>query len=716
MSSREPLFSDHWYRIKSLKPRLADDVVIERHAYRGRLWWVLHRPSTRSVYRIDDGTHGLLELLDGRTRVDDIWQRNLERHGDQAGTQEDMIGLLAALHEAQLLTSNQKLNAEQMFARRTDAETRERKERYLNPLFMRFSLFDPDPWLAATRPLWGPLTGRPALISWLFLVAGALVVLAPEWQRLSRELAAFQPFSAGSVAIFFFVYPLLKLVHELAHGAMVKKAGGEVHEMGIALMVLLPIPFVDASSSAACPDKGTRIAVSAAGILVELGAAALAALVWSATQPGLVHEIALTTMVIGSLSTLLFNGNPLLKFDGYFILADALEIPNLAERSRSYWLSLGRRRFFGVTEEPPRFADRLEKAWVQAYGVLSTLYRLVLMATIVIMLSGSYFFFGVILAFWALYTAVGRPLLRLASVVLSDHQVPRRRALTVCALACTLLVVLLGAVSWPTRIATQGVVWLPDDAILRSPDNCEVVEEHVADGTWVTRGAALFDCTNPELETDAAVLRARLDELLARRAGLAVNDRVDEQVLTHQIDALTGQLQQTEKQIAALSIVAASDGMYVRPSTEALLGQHLQQGELAAYVVPNGVRTVRLAVPEDAAGALPGAGSIASVRVAKPDEAFTFEAPISRQSPSAVLSVPTVALTTIGGGPHPAKPEGDGAEVTNPVIDVELLWPADTPPAPVGSHVSVIIRGPEATAAARIVDSVRRTFLSHLSA
>ena len=716
MSARKPLFSDHWYRIKSLKPRLADDVVIERHAYRGRLWWVLHRPSTQSVYRIDDGTHGLLKLLDGRTRLDDIWQRNLEQHGDAAGTQEDMIGLLAALHEAQLLTSDQKLNAEQMFARRADAEARERKERYLNPLFMRFSLFDPDAWLTATQPLWGPLTGRPALISWFFLIFGALFVLAPEWQRLSQELATFDPFSAANVAVFFFIFPIMKLVHELAHGALVKKAGGEVHEMGVALMVLLPIPFVDASSSAACADKGTRIAVSAAGIMVELGAAAIAALVWNASQPGLLHDVALATMVIGSLSTLLFNGNPLLKFDGYFILADALEIPNLAERSQRYWLSFGRRRIFGMVDEPPQFADRLEKAWVQVYGVLATLYRLALMATIVIMLSGSYFFFGVLLAAWALYTAAARPLFRLARFVLSDDHIPRGRALAASTLTCGVLVVLLGVLSWPTRIATQGVVWLPDDAILRSPHQCEVVEEHVADGTWVARGATLFTCANPDLDTDAEVLRARLDELQARRAGLAVNDRVKEQTLTNQIDALTKQRDHIESQIAALRIVAATEGLYVQASTDTLLGQHLQQGELAGYVVPEGVRTVRLAVPEDDAGALPGVGNAASVRVSESDQVLTFETRISRQSPSAVLAVPSVALTTIGGGAHQADPQGDGTEVTNPVIDVELAWPAGAPTVPVGSHVSVILRGPDATAASRIVDSVRRTFLSQLSA
>ena len=138
-------------------------------------------------------------------------------------------------------------------------------------------------------------------------------------------------------------YPVIKSFHELGHGLAVKAWGGEVRETGVSILMLMPVPFVDASAASAFPEKHRRAAVGAAGMMVELFFAALATFVWLNVEDGFVRDIAFVLMVIGGVSTVLFNGNPLLRFDGYYVLSDLLDVPNLGPRSNAYVAYLAQR-------------------------------------------------------------------------------------------------------------------------------------------------------------------------------------------------------------------------------------------------------------------------------------------------------------------------------------------------------------------------------------
>ncbi|MCZ6711638.1 MAG: peptidase M50, partial [Gammaproteobacteria bacterium] len=344
----DPLFSENWFRIKDLKPRLAVDVGVRRHVYRRVPWYVLYRASTGTYHRVDARAFQLVGNLDGTVTVDALWKGAIESQGADAPTQANLMDLLAQLHEADLLTIDRRLNAEQLFQRRAKRTRADVKQRYLNPLYLRFPIFDPDRMLDWLAPLPRLLFSKPAYFGWVGLLLWAMTQLAPRTTQLYHEFAAFDFLSAVNGFTFFVVYPLIKMLHELAHGLAVKRYGGEVHELGLALMVLLPIPYVDASAAAIFPDKRHRMMVGAAGIMVELGVAAVAALIWSAGEPGQIHDVAFMIMMIGGISTVVFNGNPLLKFDGYYVLADALEIPNLAERSKQFVLGKLKHRLFGL--------------------------------------------------------------------------------------------------------------------------------------------------------------------------------------------------------------------------------------------------------------------------------------------------------------------------------------------------------------------------------
>lgn len=174
------------------------------------------------------------------------------------------------------------------------------------------------------------------------------------------------------------LYPLIKLVHETSHGLAVQRWGGAVREAGASLLVLMPVPYVNASAANAFRHRYQRALVSAAGVMSELALAALAMLAWQWLQPSLARDVALLVMVTGLMSTLLVNGNPLLRFDGYYLLCDALDLRNLASRSARWWAEFAARRLLGAASEAPLEPLPGERPWLVAYAPLSLAYRVVL--------------------------------------------------------------------------------------------------------------------------------------------------------------------------------------------------------------------------------------------------------------------------------------------------------------------------------------------------
>ena len=165
--------------------------------------------------------------------------------------------------------------------------------------------------------------------------------------------------------------------------------GGEVREVGLMMLVLFPVPYVDASAASAFPSKWRRAVVAGAGIMAELAIAAAAILVWAAAEPGLVRAAAFNAALIGGVSTLLFNGNPLLRFDGYYVFADLVEIPNLAQRANRQVFHLIKRHAFGLSESASAVTARGEAPWLVIYSVAAFIYRFFIVLGIALFIAGN---------------------------------------------------------------------------------------------------------------------------------------------------------------------------------------------------------------------------------------------------------------------------------------------------------------------------------------
>ena len=324
--SAESLFSPNWFRVADLRPLLGGHVQVRRQPSRDALWYVFSDTSTGRQHRLNDVAYQFAGRCNGHHSTQQIWEALLEKMGDHAPSQEEIIQLIGHLSESCMLQVDKLSDVEALFERHESRASKQRRSG-MNPLAFRLNLFNPDALLRRFDGM-----GQQIFRTWVLGVWGLIVGLAltgafTHWSEL-RAHAATYLLTPRYLILMWLCFPVIKAVHELAHGLAVRRWGGEVTQMGITLLVLVPAPFVDASAASAFRHTYQRVMVSAAGIMVELLIAAFALFIWLNTEPGLLRDAAFVFAFIGSVSTVLFNGNPLLRFDGYYVLSDALNLPD----------------------------------------------------------------------------------------------------------------------------------------------------------------------------------------------------------------------------------------------------------------------------------------------------------------------------------------------------------------------------------------------------
>lgn len=708
--SDDSLFSAHWHRVKEIRPHLADDVTIVRQVHRGRPSWVLQRRATSSFCRLDIATFELVDRMDGKLSIGDIWELALVKREDSAPTQDEWLRVLAALQSAELLVVDRRVSADRLFERREDGRSRKRRERWQNPLFLRFALHDPDAWLSHLEPLAKALFSRTAFLLWLLLMFVGLIALALSGASLAETLTSPQFPAPHTALLMLMVYPPLKLLHELGHALAIKRGGGEVHEIGIVLMVLVPLPYVDASASAAFSQKRDRMLVAAAGIAVELACAALGAVIW-ASASGVVADAGLALLLVGGFSTLLINGNPLLRFDSYYLLADALEIPNLMTRSRDAVLAKIKSLLRGEPESTPVTEDIAERYWLLSYGVASTVYRTGLMLWIAWWLSGRFLMFGITLALYVVVTSIFIPLLKGLGAVIREPALRAPRGLLVISGLPLLLTATILWLPLPDSHVTKGVVWLPDEAILRITGDCVISTKSALPGQQVEPGQPLFDCLDPELAVHERELIARADEISARLAGIAIYDPAERRRL--ELDRLANDtaLADVQERIEGGYHTAAVRGRFDVAGDAMLSGRALTRGDVAGYVIPPDLRTVRVALAQHVVGRLDTDLQRIELFLGSLSEREpVYRSSILSRTLRASVDIPSAALGSLGGGEHRVDPEGNGLQLLDPVFNLELAWPSVAGVAPIGAHVAVRFVHTPSPLGGRMANVIRRAF------
>ncbi|MBF0454271.1 MAG: hypothetical protein HQL72_05555 [Magnetococcales bacterium] len=597
-------FSESWYRVASIRTALRPTVQVRKQRFRGQWWYLLHDVFNNAFFRLSPGAYAFLSRLSLSRTVDEVWQECLDANPDTAPGQVAVLQLLTQFNNDNLLYFDTPTDSAKLLAKQVKSKKRQQRSKLFSFLSLRINLLDPNPWLDRVYPFFRPLFSRGGLLIWLatILVAGAL--LLPRLEALSYEASSV--LAPDNLILLYVGMVLTKWIHEFGHAASCKHFGGEVHTAGVLFILFTPMPFVDATASWSFRSRWQRILVGSAGMMFELFIAALCAFAWVYSAPGILHTIAYNMMFTASVSTLVFNANPLMKFDGYFILSDWLDIPNLQSRAQAQLNYLAERFLFGVQGGRPAGYSRQEGSWLVAYGIGSAIYKVFLTTFIILFVSEHYLFVGGLMALMMLVMWFVVPPFKLLRYLAFSSRLSATRGRAVTVTALLLLLILAGGslIALPNTFRAPGVTESTAYYQVLTAASGEVVERVAKPGDHVQEGEVLVRLENRELALDILDARAQWEQVLIQEQMANSRGGLQMDSILKRKESIAKLLKQLQQQEAALRVRARQAGLWVAPEMVESLGRWVAKGSQMGMVLDQGHTQFIAVVSQEEAASL----------------------------------------------------------------------------------------------------------------
>ena len=614
MAFDRPTYHEAWYRIAELRPRLLSTVHVYRQHFRGRLSYVFENASNNQFSRVSEEAYRFVGLLDGHRTISDVWDVCNEEFGDAALTQPEVIQLLGQLYSMNLLYVDLPPDSEVLFERYRKKVQREVKSYLTNVLFVRIPILDPDRFLNRWVSLCGSIFTWPGFLLWLIMVTTGLYFVVAGIDELIGS--ASNVLNPNNLLLLYLTFAAIKILHEFGHAFACKRfgllngSGGEVHKMGVMFLVFFPLPYVDASSAWAFKNRWHRAIVGMAGVIVDLAIASIAAVVWASTSTGNVHAIAYNAIFVASVSTILFNGNFLLRFDAYYVLADLIEMPNLSQRSRDYLYYVVRRYFFGVKKAWSPAHTPGERYWFVFYGLASTGFRIFISIRIMLYLNDilpdALSIVVPVLIFSALFGWLFLPLGKFFRYLATGPELARSR---IQAIVCTAVFLLalglgLGALKVPDYSRVQGIVEPVRLVIVHAETDGFITEVLPSDVEVTPGGQPLIKSENFALATQQQALLAERKALSVRRSLALTSDLVAAQIHGEELVALDNEILRLNERIDGLQLRPPIAGTWISSDIEFFVGSYLRRGEAVGLVADLSEMIIRATADQNVAAML----------------------------------------------------------------------------------------------------------------
>jgi putative peptide zinc metalloprotease protein len=607
----------------AIKLKMRGDLSAVRQLYQGVEYWVVKEPVGQKFYQFPPNVYYILQQLDGQTSVEQVLDRYHRQFAPKRLDRDQLQQLLQRFHKDGLVVSEVSGQGLELLRRGRKAKWMERLTSVSNILAIRFRGFDPEAVLNFLNR-WVGWIFSPAfalVIAFLGLVALGSVIV--NWTDFQARLPGFEQFfDPRKWWLFALVLAGTKVCHEFGHGLACRRFGGECHEIGVMLLVFTPCLYCNVSDSWRMPNKWHRAIIGAAGMYVELILATLATFVWWFAEPGIVRDICLQVMLIASVSTVLFNGNPLLRFDGYYIVSDLLEIPNLHQRSAKALSSLLGRYWLGLPPTPDPLLPQ-NRMWAFAtFTILAFVYRMVIMVSIFLFLNSWLKPYGLeaigqAIALFSLLGLVGFPLYRLIRFLTVPGRMMQVKK-GQFAIATTIIAAVVGSIlfiPWPHYLRCR-VLMIPNRLeTIYAREGGTIRELPIRPGSQVVAGQVLAELENLDLALELEQNRGALSEvqhkreLAQRAANVDTRSNID---YLREISALNSEAEELRKRIVllqtrigALKINSPIDGSVVAtPIQETLPGevdlplvdrQPVVSGAQIGYTISRGERLCEVA-------------------------------------------------------------------------------------------------------------------------
>lgn len=590
--------------------RLKDGLGFSIQQGRHGCWYLIEDESRSQFFRIGAAEYTFLSLLDGKTTMSSAMATTCSLLGASALDEQDAINLCKWLVDSGLAHTRASTSAGRLHEKDKERNAKANVQK-LNPISIRIPLIELDSFTESAAKYFGWLVSWPMAIIWAITCLYGLVSIAMTWDSLGQVSV----FSRDNVFWMIATWLVLKSIHEFAHVLACKCFGGKIGKGGILFLLMIPMPFVDVTSAWRFPNKYQRILTSAAGMMLEMFIAAIAAIIWANTSPGALNYHAANVMIAASLHTLLFNLNPLMRFDGYHMLADWLELPNLGNHGQAYVKGIAKKVFFGTKPKDLEYAG-FHGQVIRLYGIAALAWKVMLCLVLSIAAANLLKGIGVLIAVAASVLWFFMPVSELCKYIAvgTDYEAPNRKRFFGVTGAIAAVLILAGfLLPAPTVVTAPVVVDYEPLNIIRAEAGGFISKIHVTDQQSVQEGDLLLELTSNELESEVARAEFELGKSKLRAKSLQnlgeigpwQAEQAAVESLQKQLQELVDQKESLQVRAPATGLVIASQlrndvGKYVTPGTELLSIGCEEQKEAIALVAQNQARHISKSIGQKA--------------------------------------------------------------------------------------------------------------------
>ena len=574
-----------------LRPELRIDV---RNEHEG-LYIVLEDPVRNKFYSVGHKEYRFLSSLNGFTTVEDVvkaWD------GDEAIDNKAAVKICQWAVQSNLIVGDE-MDATARLEKQAEAIQKQQLMAKFNPISIKFKLFNPNRLLTRLTPLCSYFFTTTFVAVWCIVGIWALSCAFENWERLTT--ASVGILSDLRWLWLLIVWAALKIIHETAHGVACKRYGGEVNEAGVLLLLFTPMAYVNVTTSWRFSNRWHRIVVAGAGMYAELFISFIALIVWSSITDGIISDICYNIFFMSSVTTLLFNANPLMRFDGYYILADSLNITNMYTKGTKLFGEKLKSLFFGVPMAT-NICPRSEVRTVAIYGMLAFFWKITISIGLIIGASVLFYGLGKILGVIGAALFFGIPIWNQIKQLYGPNapeRPPNRRVAFSASLVAFAIFSLFFVIKAPSTKSAPAIVLFKDETLIRAESEGFIKEIKVSDGEAVNRGQPLIVMRNPQIHLEIEKLKheANAAKVLARKHRQS-GELAFAQAEQEKIAGISKQLVEKNAQAESLTVKAPFDGIVYHRDLDSKLGSFAELGDTLVSMAEKKTKEVVVAIEQ----------------------------------------------------------------------------------------------------------------------
>ncbi len=644
------------------------ELEVSRHEFGGQAAYVVRDPITFHTFKLSQEDYQVFVALNADRQLKDVFQTLVQ--SDRLASDQEQHFYQFVFHLNQIGLLNLPISdGKKLYARYARRRAAERRAKITGILFLRVPLFKPDAFLSRTIQWFSPLFTMTAFAVWLVAVGVCGSVVWAKWDEFLSPLGTM--LAASNVPILWSLLVGLKVIHEFGHAYACKHFGGKVPEMGAFFILFTPCAYIDASASWGFPKRSHRLAVSLAGMYFESIAAMGALLVWTLTAPGLLHAAAQYAVILSTVITIGFNINPLMKYDGYYILSDLVGMPNLKQQATAQVQAALKRLCFGIST-PGAVASRAGQFALLGFGLCSSLQKALVLFGISLAIAWKIPAVGLGMAAFYFASTLWQMSARLVSYIrTSDEVAPvrgRAMAVTLAGFAAVAGSVLFVPV--PGSTEAQGVLGRQQEAILHASSSGFLVDSPVEAGKLLHAGDLIGKLENSDSREALARSSFKLQELWIRWQQALTRDVLAATDLQLQIAQIQQEQQRLSQQVEGLEIRSPIDGQAILVPGLEQTGRFIKKGDPLATIA--GGRWVLRALTNEGtfSDSLLSVGDQVDIALLGiGTEQLTGH--VSRIAKKGMRRISAAALTHVGGGDIPVS--AGQMEAADPYFEIEIV-------------------------------------------